>query len=469
MSGIVQPMVNLGERAILSLSPWRYREWLWFGLVALLLLAGNLLGSFGAAGIFGGYLFSLALLGLASPRRLLEVFIFLLALSHRDFAYTALKVGPANLYITEWVMLILMMAAAPRIADMWRKYRPVLLALGLYAGLGLVFFWLSCRYWPLGPVVRDFTIVYYALFTVAALAFMRDAEDVNRLFIAMLAGSLFNLGSDMLNYLYGTFPVTLEQKNYSLRSSFYYVICAAYFMPGLLSLKRKLRFGAVAYVAAVFVVVLLYAYSKTAMAAILLISAISIAVMAKRPRMEVLIAIIVAFMLSLIITPQAKTFKFSSLFEPQWASEDSRAMLRTAALWDFSEYPYGIGFGAPIFGRHSRELLLEPDDFHAIHNSYLTVLRRMGIEGAAAFTALLALAFHGVYRVWRSNAENHDAWLTPFAVLLGFIAAGVFAAAHVVLEGPFFGAVFWLLLGAVFAATHAYSQPGASVTHSPEP
>ncbi|MBI5637147.1 MAG: O-antigen ligase family protein [Nitrospinae bacterium] len=458
MSGIVQPLVTMGERAAALLAPQRYREWLWFGAAAALLFAGNLLGSFGAAGVFGGYVFSLSLLGLAAPRRLLEVFVFLLALGHRDFTYTALKVGPANLYITEWVLLILMLAAVPRIADMWRNCRAALLALGLYAGIGFVFFWLSARYWPLGSIVRDFTIVYYAFFAVAALAFLRDAGDVNRLFIAMLAGSFFNLGGDLLNYLYGTFPVTPEQKNYSLRNSFYYLICTAYLLPGLLFLDRKIRPWAVAYVTAVFVVVLLYAYSKTAMAAILLISVLSILVLAKRARMQVLIAISMAFMLALIITPMAKTFKFSSLFTSQPARDDPRSMLRTAALRDFSEYPYGIGFGAPIFGGHSRELLLDPDGFHALHNSYLTVLRRMGVEGFAAFSAIVALALYGVYRVWRSSAGNYEAWLTPFAMLLGFIVAAVFATAHVVLEGPFFGAVFWLLLGAVFTVMRDHGQ-----------
>lgn len=457
MSGIVQPLIALREKTAMALTLRGYREWLWFGIVAALLFAGNLLGSFGAAGVFGGYAFSLSLLGLAAPRRLLEIFVFLLALGHRDFTYTALKVGPANLYITEWVLLILLLAAVPRMAEMWRAYRPALLALGLYAGLGLALFWLSSRYWPLGPIVRDFTVVYYALFMVAALAFLRNGGDINRLFIAILAGSLFNLGSDLLNYLYGTFPVTPEQKNYSLRSSFYYVICAAYLLPGLLFLKEKLRPWAAMYVAAVFVVVLLYSYSKTSMAALLLVSIMGILALAKRARMEVLIAVFMAFMLALVITPMGKTFKFSSLFALRLTEteNDSRAMLRAAALRDFSEYPYGIGFGAPIFGGHSRELLSKPEEYHALHNSYLTILRRMGVEGFAAFSALVALAFYGVYRAWRVRAEDYDAWLTPFAVLLGFIAAAVFATAHVVLEGPFFGAVFWLLLGAVFAVTQA--------------
>lgn len=458
MSGILQPLAAMGERAATLLAPHRYREWLWFGTAAALLLAGDLLGSFGAAGVFGGYAFSLSLLGLAAPRRLMEVFVFLLALGHRDFTYTALKIGPANLYITEWVLLILMLAAVPRVADIWRKYRPALLALGLYAGIGFVFFWLSSRYWPIGSILRDLTVVYYAFFAVAALAFLRDEGDINRLFIAMLAGSCFNLGGDMLNYLYGTFPITPEQKNYSLRNSFYYLIGTAYLLPGLLFLERKVRPWAVGYVTAVFVVVLLYAYSKTAMAAILLISILSILVLAKQVRMQTLIAVFMAFMLALVITPMAKTFKFSSLFALRTAGDDSRSMLRTAALRDFSEYPYGIGFGAPIFGRHSRELLVEPDAFHAIHNSYLTILRRMGVEGFAAFSALVALALYGVYRGWRSCAGSYDAWLTSFAVCLGFLASAVFAAAHVALEGPFFGAVFWLLLGSVFTATRAYNR-----------
>lgn len=458
MSAIVQSAAAVREETAPRLPQWGCREWIRFGIVAALLLFGHLLERFGAAGVFGGYLFSLSLLGLVMPRRLMEAFLFFLAMGHRDFTYTALKVGPANLYITEWVLLILLLAAAPSVPKVWRKYRPALLALGLYAGFGLLFFWLSRQHWGLGPVARDFTIVYYGLFALAALAFLRDAGDVNRLFMSMLAGSLFNLGPDFLNYLYGTFPITPEQKNYSMRSSFYYVICAAYLLPGLLLRNGKLRLWGAVYVALVFWVVLLYAYSKTAMAALLLISLVSVLAVVKQLRMGTLTAIIVAFMLALAATPPAKTFKFSSLFALELSGDDSRSMLRTAAMRDFSEYPYGIGFGAPIFGRHSRELLPEPEGYHALHNSYLTVLRRMGIGGFAAFSALVALAFYGVYRVRRSCAENYDAWLTPFAVLMGFAGAAVFATSHVALEGPFLGAAFWILLGAVFAAARGEEQ-----------
>lgn len=452
MSAVIQSAVAARETAVSWLLRRGFREWAWFGIVAALLLFGHLLERFGAAGVFGGYLFSLSLLGLAMPRRLMELFFFFLAMGHRDFTYTALKVGPANLYITEWVLLILLLAVAPSIPDVWRKYRPALLALGLYAGFGLLFFWLSRQHWGLGSVIRDFTIVYYGLFALAALAFLRDAGDVRRLFLAMLAGSLFNLGPDFLNYLYGTFPATPEQKNYSMRSSYYYVICAAYLLPGLLLQNRKLHLWSAAYVSLIFWVVLFYSYSKTAMAGILMVSIVSVLLMVKQLRIGALTAIIVAFMLALVITPPGKTFNFSSLFTLEFAGDDSRSMLRAAAMRDFSEYPYGIGFGSPIFGRHSRELLPEAEGFHALHNSYLTILRRMGIGGFAAFALPVALAFFGVYRVWRSRAENYDAWSTSFAACMGFAGAAVFAAAHVALEGPFFGAAFWVLLGSVFVA-----------------
>lgn len=459
MSAIVQSATAARGDSALRFPSWGHREWIWFGAVAVLLVFGHLLERLGAAGVFGGYLFSLSLLGLAMPRRLMEAFFFFLAMGHRDFTYTALKVGPANLYITEWILLILLLAAAPSIPKVWRKYRPALVAMGLYTGCGLLFFLLSLQHWGLGPVARDFTIVYYSLFALAALAFLRDAGDVNRIFLAMLAGSLFNLVPDLLNYLYGTFPVTPEQKNYSLRSSFYFVICAAYLLPGLLLRDRKPRLWAAVYVSLVFTDVLFYAYSKTSMVSILLISFASVLFAAKRLRTGTLTAIIVAFILALVITPPAKTFKFSSLFTMGIASGNYRALLRTAALRDFSEYPYGISFGAPIFGLHSHELLSEPEREHAIHNSYLTILRRMGIEGFAAFSFLVALAFYHVYQIWRLRGLECGAWPTSFAVLMGFVVAAVFATAHVALEGPFFGAAFWVLLGAVFVGGSRAPSP----------
>ncbi len=426
-------------------------RWGIYGFAAFMALAAQMLYYLGVAPLFDAFAFSFALIGLMRPARLLEAFLFLLAAGHRDFTYSALQVGPARFYISEWVLVILLVAATPRIRKLWREHKAELVVWSGYFGIGTALLLISARQWPFGAVARDYALVYYSLFMVATLAHVRGRSGLNRLLLVLLLGCLPNLAGEMLNYLYGTLPTTHEQMNLSMRNSFFYLIAAGIILPRVLENDILLRKRLAFFLFLLFGVILFYSYSKTAMLGAVLLTGLVFFLRWDWLRPSATIGIIACFFMTSVLTPSAKSYSFSSVFAPDTYSNNARLLLRTAAMRDFAEYPYGIGFGSPIFGAHSRELIGDPEIYHALHNSYLSVLRRMGIPGFIALMVLIGYGLLRGYRAMRTDDAAAEKDKLAVSALLAFMAPLLFANAHVVLEGPFLGIPFWALLGALFA------------------
>ena len=128
------------------------------------------------------------------------------------------------------------------------------------------------------------------------------------------------------------------------------------------------------------------------------------------------------------------------------SDEDTNWLFRLSAwkeAWKrFEEYPLaGEGYGIPFVF----ELLLFDNDPRP-HNTFLTVLYKMGLIG---FLPLLALI---VYFSWRTvgaayrNVENpRVAWL--WIVVLAQVAFCFYGTANLLLESPFLASLFWVLMG----------------------
>lgn len=129
------------------------------------------------------------------------------------------------------------------------------------------------------------------------------------------------------------------------------------------------------------------------------------------------------------------------------SGEDANWQFRLAAwreAWRrFAEYPLaGEGLGIPFtFGIW--------DNDPRPHNTFLTVLYKMGLIG---FLPLLLLL---VYLFWRTvgaalrNLENpRVAWL--WIAVLALVAFCFYGSANLLLESPFLASVFWMLVGLGF-------------------
>ncbi len=128
------------------------------------------------------------------------------------------------------------------------------------------------------------------------------------------------------------------------------------------------------------------------------------------------------------------------------SSEDTNWQFRLSAwkeAWRrFAEYPLGgEGFGVPFT---FEGLLLENDP--RPHNTFLTMLYKMGLAGFLPFVALLIYPlWKGLYSLRRHNESRHITFLQ--IVLLAQASYCIYGMANLLLESPFLASLFWASMG----------------------
>jgi O-antigen ligase len=128
------------------------------------------------------------------------------------------------------------------------------------------------------------------------------------------------------------------------------------------------------------------------------------------------------------------------------SDEDTNWQFRLSAwkeAWRrFEEYPLaGEGYGIPF----AFELLLFDNDPRP-HNTFLTVLYKMGLIGFLPLLALVAYFFWSAIGAACRNLENpRVAWL--WIVVLAVVAFCFYGSANLLLESPFLASLFWVLMG----------------------
>ncbi len=124
---------------------------------------------------------------------------------------------------------------------------------------------------------------------------------------------------------------------------------------------------------------------------------------------------------------------------------------RQEALW------FGSGFGFDLSDHFVQTYYPGDDeDFNtrSPHNFAITVFGRMGLAG---FILLLGILANIAWKTWRSARHNPDARDMP--MWLGVWAIFTSACFGVVLEGPMGAVVFWTILGLANASTATEREP----------
>ena len=128
------------------------------------------------------------------------------------------------------------------------------------------------------------------------------------------------------------------------------------------------------------------------------------------------------------------------------SGEDANWQFRLSAwkeAWKrFMSYPLaGEGFGIAFTFE-----LLPFDNDPRPHNTFLTVLYKMGLIGFLPLLALLTYFLWTVVRGLRRNSRNHGVALA-WIVVLAEIAFCFYGAANLLLESPFLASLFWAFMG----------------------
>jgi O-antigen ligase len=390
--------------------------------------------------------------GASRKEALLLWFILCTVAYAKDFSY--IKVPESKLFITDIVLAVLL-------ASQYKRMGRALRALGMLPVLALSAFVLSgmisaARGFLGGEekalVFRDSAIFAYSFFLFPGFLLVSSWTGVKRFFLFFTLGAVFCslnaaawfvMQPGQRRYLgYGIYVVIallgllLGRANGILKRS-------GWFLPAVLTIGILLFNSRAAYAA-----------MAGAIAVILLVGVQLQQKHAIRARLNLVFKLTAMLCLVLAIVLQTRTgstFVERSLEEVTAAALDPsqdptsqfRFMAWAEAITRFSRNPvvgegYGVPFTFDIYNEDPRP-----------HDTYLTILYKMGIVGISPFLFLLATFF---FRSWRTLFANRTrketAWL--YVLLVGVVAQCLNGLFNYVVESPFMASMFWISIGMGF-------------------
>jgi len=304
-------------------------------------------------------------------------------------------------------------------------------------------------------VLRDFAIVIYSIFLPVGFAFAASWDTVKRFF------GFFSLGAAFcsLNAL-AWFIAQPGQRRY-LGYGIYLVV--ALIVVTLLTVNKVLKRGGWVVATVLFLGLLLFnaraAYFAMAgsFGIVLLIGAR----LQKRhdlfARLKLGLTLATVFgatILALSYTGLGAAFIDRSEDEVMAAilqpSEDPTSQFRLLAWAEainrFADHPlFGEGYGTPF------TFAIYNDDPRP-HNTYLTVLYKMGLAGFIPFVLLLAMFFWRSCRILLSHRYDKQA-LMVYILSLVVVAQCLNGLFNYIVESPFTASIFWLSIGMGFRMT----------------
>ena len=303
-------------------------------------------------------------------------------------------------------------------------------------------------------VFRDSAIVGYAFFFLVGAYVIRNWEGITRLFLFVALGA----GLSTLHAL-SWFLAQPGQRRYI---GFGVYVLAALVGTLLLVINRRIPSGWGWALAALFFCGLLLANARTLFVSLgglaLLIFCVGASTQRKIAfaRLKLAASLAAAGLVSLVLVSQtdagiafverASSELFSGTVE---YADDATAQFRflawAEALARLAVNPLlGEGYGVPFVFEMS-EQDVRP------HNSYLTVLYKMGLLGMVPLLMLLGY-FH--WQGWRSFLfhRKHKRAVLLYAVLLAHLAMCMYGGFNTLLESPYLAAVFWILMGVGYRA-----------------
>ena len=367
----------------------------------------------------------------------------------KDFAY--IRVPGLPLFVTDIVLAVFLWILWRRMGrrflllDRW--WSRLILA---FIAVGAISVWrgMASHQEPT-LVLRDAAIVVYSLFAYVGFHMFTNWDAVRRVFVAMAVGSIFATLSGLAWFLaqpdqrrfipYGVFVLAslvgmiVLTINGKIRPSLGWTL-SAILLVGVLLINARTIFVGLAF--GVFVMAVVSSSGK------LRVSARSLRLLA---------GITVALLLVLWAASQTKAG--SAIVERAGTelvsgtlnySEDPNATFRLVAWFEafqrFSANPalgeaYGIPFTFEFDAGDARP-----------HNTYLTVLYKMGVFGLAPLLLLLA-GFH--WKGWKNLRRLGSTSEAPvlYALLLGQLLMSIFGILNLLLESPFLASIFWLTVG----------------------
>lgn len=380
-------------------------------------------------------------------------FVFCTTAYMKDFAY--LRWPGTPLFVTDVVLLILLLSTCilPRRAFRSNDHLPlpinVCLALFIAAGvLAAARGFLGYRE-PL-LVLRDSALVVYPLFVLVGYHLVKSWSAMKRVAVWFVLGAALSV----LNGL-AWLVVAPEQRRF-IAPGIYVLVSLVGVM---IMMANRLIPPLVGWIfAGIFSLGLLLANARSLFVSLVVLFLVALfvpGVLRRKFRSVRLVtalvaaAVIVCALLFLFLPMQA-----GRDFATRVADNQASGVLRTSddPYWQFrltawkeawrrfQEYPpAGEGFGIPF----NFEIW---DNDPRPHNTFLTVLYKMGLLGLLPLLVLLAYFFWLCLRAVRRNSARPN---VPFlqSLALAQIALCVWGGADAMLESPYLASLFWVGMG----------------------
>jgi len=157
------------------------------------------------------------------------------------------------------------------------------------------------------------------------------------------------------------------------------------------------------------------------------------------------------------------------------AGVDSNSLWRLmfwayGVVHNFLPHPlFGIGFGTPIYDASDPATAFirngnfsDPHFLYTLgmHNSYITVLSRLGLAG---FIPLMVINYYLFKPILKFRLLRDP---VIFALFFAYSCMAIIALFHVVLESPRHSGIYWIFCGMLFAAINRYKAHILTVSDS---
>jgi len=376
-------------------------------------------------------------------------FVFCTAAYTRDFSY--LRWPGTPLFVTDVVLLVLLLSAYLPSQLVNRSVPfPVIMFLLWFLGAGA----LSAARGFAGHheavvVLRDSALAAYALFLLVGYHFLRSWRSIKRAAVWFLLGAALNT----LNGL--AWSVVAPEQRRFIYPGIYILVSLVGLLMAMAS--RLVRPHVALIFAGVLSLGLLLANARSLFISFGIVFMVAVLVPGLRPRkiraarqvVPLGAAVLVCLSAFLVLRAQAGQ-DFANRAESDLvsgilhSSEDADWQFRLSAwkeAWKrFGDSPLaGEGFGIPfafdIWDNDPRP-----------HNTFLTVLYKMGLIGFLPLVAFLGYFFWASMRAVRRNLKNQRVVFLQIVVLAQG-AFCLFGAANLMLESPYLASLLWVSLG----------------------
>ena len=397
-------------------------------------------------------------------------YLFLLGMFafSRDFSYLSLNIGGVLFYVTEAILALFILKniiLAPIKRTIKEVKTPLDIPFIIYYTICLILFIKTAPNYGV-VAFRHFALVYYSLFFYVITENFRSFEDLKNLvkvfFVGGIVSAILLLGITLPFPDISHFIRSLLPRSHSIGRS----TCISLSVIFLIALRdhitnKKLR-KVMFFATYIQILAILFGMSRSAWVA-LFGALIFLLIISKGKRNSILslyfpifvgIFLLVFVFSYLLKSPfledmyiEARTvYDYNDIDNAASANSKWRIETDKIGIKEAIQNPLGKGFGPPAPESVWKDWSGSGDINADYHNSYIAILTRTGFLGFMTFIYItIIFYYHGIQFIMNTNDPQYKAYM--IGILSSHLSVFINSQFSVVLQGPYMGIFYWILMG----------------------